>query len=415
MSYKTPITILRGKGQSLIDSYGQIYLDCINNVAHVGHSNPKVAEAQSEQAYVLNTNTRFLNPLNIEYAERLCDLFPEALDSCFLVCSGSEANELALRIAITVSGNKDLIVLEEGYHGNTKANIDISPYKHNGPGGNGAPDWVHEVPMPYLYRGKYQDPTNAGKLYADEVKEICKKLFLKGTYPAAFICESMLGCGGQVPLPKQFLKQAYKNVRKYGGLCIADEVQVGFGRVGKHFWSFEFQDVVPDIVTLGKPIGNGYPMGAVITKREIAEAFANGMEYFNTFGGSQVSCAVGMAVLDVIENEGLCENALENGNWLKQKLEELKKSFNLIGDVRGEGFFLGIELVLDPATKEPAPLHAAYIVERMKSRKILLSTEGPGHNVLKFKPPMVFSSDDAKRLLEELEHVLSESPLKKLR
>ena len=413
LSYNEPLTILRGKGQSLIDSEGQIYLDCINNVAHIGHSHPHIVKAQTEQAYILNTNTRFLNPVNIDYAERLCNLFHESLDTCFLVCSGSEANELALRIALTVTGQKDVIVLEEGYHGNTQANIDISPYKHNGPGGFGAPDWVHEVPMPYLYRGKYQDPNNAGKLYADEVKKICENLVLNGTSPAAFICESMLGCGGHVPLPENFLKQAYSYVRQNGGLCIADEVQVGFGRVGSHFWAFELQDVIPDIVTLGKPIGNGHPLGAVITRKEIAETFANGMEYFNTFGGAQVSCSVGMAVIDVIENENLIQNASKTGNWLKNKLEELKSSFPLIGDVRGEGFFLGIELVLDPKTKEPAPMHASYLVERMKSRKILLSTEGPGHNVIKFKPPMVFSRNDARRLLIELENVLSEYPLKK--
>ncbi len=221
----------------------------------------------------------------------------------------------------------------------------------------------------------------------------------------------MLGCGGQVPLPDGFLKQSYQHVRRHGGLCIADEVQVGFGRAGKHFWSFELQDVVPDIVTLGKPIGNGHPLSAVITTLKIAEAFANGMEYFNTFGGNHVSCSVGMAVLDIMEKEGLRQNVLETGSWLKEKLDALKKSFPLIGDVRGEGFFLGVELVLDSETREPAPLQADYVVERMKSRKILLSTEGPGHNVLKFKPPMVFNLADAEHLLAELEKVLGESPL----
>jgi 4-aminobutyrate aminotransferase-like enzyme len=221
----------------------------------------------------------------------------------------------------------------------------------------------------------------------------------------------MLGCGGQVPLPEGFLQQSYQHVRRHGGLCIADEVQVGFGRAGKHFWSFELQGVIPDIVTLGKPIVNGHPLGAVITTRKIAEAFANGMEYFNTFGGNQVSCSVGMAVLDIMEKEGLRQNALETGNRLKEKLVRLKEFFPLIGDVRGEGFFLGVELVLDPETREPAPLQADYVVERMKSRKILLSSEGPGHNVLKFKPPMVFNMRDAQHLLTELEQVLSESPL----
>ena len=415
LSYQDPLIIVRGQAQSLIDSRGQFYLDCVNNVAHVGHSHPDIAKAQSNQAYVLNTNTRYLNPLNIEYAERLCALFPEPLDTCFLVCSGSEANELAMRIAGTVSGEKDMIVLEEAYHGNTKANIDISPYKHDGPGGKGAPEWVHEIPVPYLYRGLHRDPETAGKLYADEVEKICEKLSTQVRKPSAFICESMLGCGGQVALPEGFLKQSYQHVRGHGGLCIADEVQVGFARSGKHFWSFELQDVVPDIVTLGKPIGNGHPLGAVITTRKIAETFANGMEYFNTFGGNHVSCSVGMAVLDIMEKEGLQQNALETGNWLKEKLEALKNSFPLIGDVRGEGFFMGVELVLDPETREPAPLQADYVVERMKSRKILLSTEGPGHNVLKFKPPMVFNQRDAEHLLAELEQVLGESPLQQNR
>ena len=412
LSYQDPLIIVRGQAQSLIDSKGQFYLDCVNNVAHVGHSHPDIAMAQSNQAYVLNTNTRYLNPLNIEYTERLCALFPDPLDTCFLVCSGSEANELAMRIAGTVSGQKDMIVLEEAYHGNTRANIDISPYKHNGPGGKGAPEWVHEIPMPYLYRGLHRDPETAGNLYADEVEKICEILSAKERKPSAFICESMLGCGGQVPLPEGFLQQSYQHVRRHGGLCIADEVQVGFGRAGKHFWSFELQGVIPDIVTLGKPIGNGHPLGAVITTRKIAEAFANGMEYFNTFGGNQVSCSVGMAVLDIMEKEGLRQNALETGNRLKEKLVRLKEFFPLIGDVRGEGFFLGVELVLDPETREPAPLQADYVVERMKSRKILLSSEGPGHNVLKFKPPMVFNMRDAQHLLTELEQVLSESPLR---
>jgi 4-aminobutyrate aminotransferase-like enzyme len=411
LSYQDPLVIIRGKAQSLIDSRGQFYLDCVNNVAHVGHSHPEIAKAQGNQAYVLNTNTRYLNTINIEYAERLCNLFPEPLDTCFLVCSGSEANELALRIAGTVSGQKDMIVLEEAYHGNTKANIDISPYKHNGPGGTGPPNWVHEIPMPYLYRGLHRDPETAGSLYADEVENICKKLSEKGEKPSAFISESILGCGGHVPLPDGFLKQSYKHVRQHGGFCIADEVQTGFGRTGKHFWSFELHGVIPDIVTLGKPIGNGYPLGAVITTKKIAQSFANGMEYFNTFGGSHIACSVGMAVLDIMESEDLRNNALEIGTWLKEQLEVLKKSFPLIGDVRGEGYFLGVELILDSKSKEPAPLQADYVVERMKSRKILLSTEGPGHNVLKFKPPMVFNHSDAQQLLSELEQVLGESPL----
>ena len=415
LSYEQPLTMIRGKGPYLFNEGGQAYLDCVNNVAHVGHSHPRVVSATKHQAMVLNTNTRYLNPVTVSYAERLCSLFPSPLDTCFLVCSGSEANELALRIASTVTGNSEIIVLEEGYHGNTRNTIDASPYKHDGLGGKGAPHWVHKVPMPYLYRGKYRDPETAGVDYSNEVSRICKDLETSGKNPSAFICESILGCGGQVPLPDDFLKNAYSVIRSAGGLCIADEVQIGFGRVGKHFWGFQLQHVVPDIVTLGKPIGNGHPLGAVITTREIAESFANGMEYFNTFGGSQVSCAVGTAVLDVIEEENLQEHAQETGNWLKSELNGLKKDFPLIGDVRGEGFFLGVELVQDPLTREPAPLQAGYIVERMKSKRILLSTEGPGHNVLKFKPPMVFGRKEGLNFLENLESVLRETPLRQKR
>ena len=411
LNYKNPLIILQGHAQYLIDYKGQVYLDCLNNVAHVGHSHPSVSKALSDQSYVLNTNTRYINNINIEYAERLCDFFPEPLNNCFLVCSGSEANELALRIAFTFSGQKEVIVLEEAYHGNTIANIDISPYKHNGPGGTGPPDWVHEIPMPYIYRGIYRNPETAGKLYSDKVSDICEKLSALGRKPAAFICESILGCGGHVTLPKDFLKKSYQHVRKAGGLCIADEIQVGFGRTGKHMWGFELQGVIPDIVTLGKPIGNGHPIGAVITTKEIADTFANGMEYFNTFGGSQVSSAVGMAVLNVMENERLMQNSFENGRLLKNSLEKLKKTYPLIGDVRGEGYFLGIEFVLDQDTKEPAPLHAEYVVERMKSSKILLSTEGPGKNVIKFKPPMVFNQKDLQKLTFELENILCETPM----
>jgi 4-aminobutyrate aminotransferase-like enzyme len=247
-----------------------------------------------------------------------------------------------------------------------------------------------------------------GTKYADHVRELVAQVQGNGNGVAAFIAESVLGCGGQIVLPDGYLAEAYKHVRAAGGICIADEVQVGFGRVGTHFWGFETQGVVPDIVTMGKPIGNGHPLGAVVTTPEIADAFANGMEYFNTFGGNPVSCAVGLAVLDVIEQEGLQAHALRVGNRLMAGLCDLMPKYPLIGDVRGLGLFVGIELVLDREQKLPAGDHASYVANRMRDHGILISTDGPDHNVLKLKPPIVFDEQDADRLVATLDKVLAE-------
>jgi 4-aminobutyrate aminotransferase-like enzyme len=303
-----------------------------------------------------------------------------------------------------------MIVVDVAYHGNTSTLIEISPYKNEGPGGTGAPPYVHKVPMPDVYRGEYKeaDP-QAGEKYARYVEETIQKMKNDGSEVGAFICESLLGCGGQIVLPRHYLKEAYSHIRNAGGVCIADEVQVGFGRVGTRFWGFETQDVVPDIVTLGKPIGNGHPLAAVVTTPEIAASFNNGMEYFNTFGGNPVSCAIGLAVLDVIADEGLQENALRVGSYLMDGLNALMKRHILIGDVRGLGLFVGIELVLDRQTLEPAPEPAAYITNRMRERGILLSTDGPFHNVLKIKPPMVFTEENADFLVSTLDEILGEN------
>jgi ethanolamine-phosphate phospho-lyase len=328
---------------------------------------------------------------------------------CYFVCSGSEANELALRLARTHTQRKDIIVVDVAYHGNTTSLIDISPYKNEGPGGTGAPQYVHKVPMPDVYRGEYKkDDPQAGEKYARYVEETIEKMKNDGSGVGAFICESLLGCGGQIVLPDRYLKEAYSHIRNAGGVCIADEVQVGLGRVGTHFWGFETQDVMPDIVTMGKPIGNGHPLAAVITKPEIAASFNNGMEYFNTFGGNPVSCAIGLAVLDVIAEEGLQEHARRVGIHLMEGLRALMESHALIGDVRGLGLFVGIELVLDRQTLEPAPEQAAYIANRMRDRGILLSTDGPFHNVLKIKPPMVFTEENADFLVGTLNEILGE-------
>ena len=409
ISYQKPLKIVRGSMQYLYDEDGRAYLDAVNNVSHAGHCHPRVVRAGQEQMAVLNTNTRYLHDNLVRYVERLCATLPKPLSVCFFVCSGSEANELALRLARTHTQRKDLIVVDAAYHGNTTSLIEISPYKFDGPGGMGALPYVHKVPMPDVYRGEYKrnDPY-AGEKYAQYVEQAIWEIHKNQDNVAAFICESLLGCGGQIVLPENYLKEAYRHVRNAGGVCIADEVQVGFGRVGSHFWGFETQGVIPDIVTLGKPIGNGHPLAAVVTTPEIAASFNNGMEYFNTFGGNPVSCAIGLAVLDVIEEERLQENARKVGMHLMSGLHRLMEKHTLIGDVRGLGLFVGIELVLDREKLVPAAAQASYIANRMKERGILLSTDGPFHNVLKIKPPMVFTEENADFLVGTLDEILGE-------
>ena len=411
--YRHPLKIVRGFRQFLYDDEGQAYLDAVNNVPHVGHSHPKVARAAREQMAVLNTNTRYLHDYIVEYALRLRELLPNPLSVFFFVCSGSEANDLALRLARTHTRQRDTIVIEGAYHGNLTSLIEISPYKFDGPGGQGAPPYVHKIPTPDIYRGLYKsaDP-EAGRKYARPVREAIAAVRQQGKNVAAFVAESLMGCAGQIVYPPGFLEEAFRLTRQSGGVCIADEVQIGFGRVGTHFWGFETQNVVPDIVTMGKPIGNGHPLAAVATTPEIAASFDTGMEYFNTFGGNPVSCAVGLAVLDVLREENLQRNALDVGNHFQSGLEELKSRHPLIGDVRGLGLFLGIEFVLDRESLAPATNEAAYIAERMKEKKILVTTEGPYRNLIKIKPPLVFSKADADRFIEALDDVLDENAVR---
>ncbi len=410
VSYREPLKIVRGAGQFLYDEAGRPYLDCVNNVCHVGHSHPRIVEAAVRQMAILNTNTRYLHDNIIRYAERLTATLPDPLNVCFFVNSGSEANDLALRLARTYTGQRDTIVLDGAYHGNLTSLIEISPYKFDGPGGRAAPPHVQKVIMPDGYRGPYKgNNQQTGQQYAAHVQQAIDNIQAQGRGVAAFIAESLLSCGGQIVLPDGYLKSTYQMVRAAGGVCIADEVQVGFGRVGSHFWGFETQGVIPDIVTMGKPIGNGHPLAAVVTTTEIAQAFHNGMEYFNTFGGNPVSCAVGLTVLEVIEDEQLPEHALRVGGHLKAGLTGLMAKHALIGDVRGLGLFLGIELVRDRETLEPAAEEASAIVEQMKQRGILLSTDGPLHNVIKIKPPLVFTAADVDFLVAALDQVLSDT------
>ena len=417
LSYGRPLHIVRGRGSRLYDIDGQPFLDCVNNVAHVGHSHPRVNEAARRQMTALNTNTRYLHETILEYTERLAALFPDPLDVCFLVCSGTEANELALRMARTHTGKVGAVVLDGAYHGNSSSVVNLSPYKFNGPGGKGLRPWVRMAPMPDLFRGIHRGPEReVAPLYAAYVGEAARALETEPSWfrdrppgAAAFFHESILSCGGQIPLPAGYLAAAYAAAREHGAVCVADEVQVGFGRVGSHFWAFEEHGVVPDIVTLGKPIGNGHPLAAVITTRKIAESFANGMEYFNTYGGNPVSCAIGLAVLDVIEEEGLRENAAVVGRRLLAGLEHLRDRHAAVGDARGRGLFTGIEFVREGNDLKPAADLADAAVQRMRDKGILLSTDGPDHNVIKMKPPLVFSEADADLLVSNLDEILSET------
>ena len=403
LSFKEPIKMVHGQGAYLFDEQGNGYLDMVNNVCHVGHCHPKVVAAGQKQMAKLNTNTRFLHDNIVDYAEKLLATMPEKLSVCMFVNSGSEANELAFRLAKNFTKSKELLVVDGAYHGNTAACIDASPYKFNGPGGEGKPDHVHVVELPDPYRGKHTGNTfTTSQAYVASVRETIEKLTSDGKSVSAFICESLQGVAGQIIMPDDYLTNVYQEVRAVGGVCIADEVQVGFGRVGTHMWAFETQNVVPDIVTLGKPIGNGHPLAAVITTQAIADAFVTGMEYFNTFGGNPVSCAIGSAVLDVIKQENLQQHALVTGNYFLDKLKQLQLDFPIIGDVRGLGLFIGVELVEDQVSKVPATEKTAWLIEFFKQQKILLSTEGRFYNILKIKPPLAFNKNDADKFIKVL-------------
>jgi 4-aminobutyrate aminotransferase-like enzyme len=409
VSYQHPLKIVRGWMQHLYDDTGRAYLDMYNNVPLVGHSHPRVVKAAQEQLALLNTNTRYLHDNVNRYSERLTRLLPKPLRVCYFVNSGSEANELALRLARAHTSREDVIVLEHAYHGHTNTLIDISPYKFDGPGGRGKKPWVHVAPLADDYRGLYRrDDSEAGAKYARHVEEILASTKAEGRGIAAYIAETLPSVGGQIEFPPGYLAAVYGHVRAVGGVCIADEVQVGFGRLGTHFWGFETQGVTPDIVVLGKPIGNAFPLAAVITTKEIADSFNNGMEFFSTFGGNPVACAAGLAVLDVLEEEQLQRHALHVGAHVTSNLRKLQEHHPLIGDVRGSGLFLGIDLILDRETREPAPLQAAYVVNRLRDCGILTGTDGPHHNVIKLRPPLIFSESDASFFIKTLDDVLGE-------
>lgn len=405
LQYNTPIRMVRGAQQYLIDQMGQHYLDTVNNVAHVGHENYKVVKAGQEQMALINTNSRYLHENINTLTKELLKTLPPELCVLHFVNSGSEANELAIRMAKATTGQRDIIASEIGYHGNTNMCIDISSYKFDGKGGNGAPEYTHIFPLPDAFRGKYTGK-NTGKYYAEEVQKQIDAIHEKNRGICAFIIEPIISCGGQIELPQGFLAKTYAKVKAANGVCISDEIQTGCGRMGKTFWGFQLHDVVPDIVTIGKPLGNGHPLAAVACTQEIAEKFANGMEYFNTFGGNPVSCAIGAEVIRTIKKEKLQENAYNVGTYLKNELKKLSEEFPIIGNVRGQGLFLGIELVNNKL--KPLAAQTDYLANRMKEYGILMSTDGPDHNVLKIKPPIVFTKENAEELIFYLRKICND-------
>jgi ethanolamine-phosphate phospho-lyase len=400
LSYHEPIHMVSAAFQYMYDAQGNTYLDAYNNIPHVGHCHPGVSEAISRQTRLLNTNTRYLYDAMTNYAEKLLQYFPEPLNKIFFVNSGSAASDLAIRMARTFTNRNHLLTLEHGYHGNTNTAISISPYKYNGTGGAGEQSGITALPLPKLFQGRF----NNGADYAEEARIIIDELLLAGKSPASFIAEPISGCGGQVPLAEDYLKTLKPFLEANNILSIIDEVQVGFGRLGDYFWGFEMHDIVPDIVVLGKPMGNGHPIGAVITTAEIADAFDNGMEFFSSFGGNPVSMEVATAVL---EGEGLQQHAKEVGDYFRNRALNLQKKFPQIGDVRCQGLFLGLELI--NADGEPATYLADTVKNKMKNRLILTSTDGPDDNVIKLKPPLCFTKENVEQFFYHFDQVMTES------
>lgn len=401
--YHNPVHLVRGRGVFLYDTENREYLDCYNNVASVGHCHPHVVKALCEQAQELNTHTRYLHNKVIQYADMLAGTMPGNLDICMFVCTGTEANELAMRIARTVTGNKGAIVMENSYHGNSTLISELSTITYSR---NDRPDHVVTVEPPNTYRGSFPATEDSpGERYADLVDEAIDVLNSRDQRVAAFMCDTIFDTQGTLEAPPDYFEKVYAKVRAAGGLCIADEVQAGLSRTGKN-WGFEHYNVIPDIVTLGKPMGDGHPVAAVVTTPEIAESFARTSFYFNTFGGNPVSAAVGTAVLEVIRDEAITDHVEKTGSYLRQQLEELAERHTIIGNIRGKGLFLGIELVTDRGTKEPANEIARDLPDRLREEGILIGLSGSLGNVLKIRPPLVFSRENADFLVRTLDRVL---------
>ncbi len=406
--YQAPPQIERGWRNHLIDMQGRSYLDMLNNVAVLGHGHPRMAAVAARQWSLLNTNSRFHYAAIAEFSERLLALAPEGFDRVFLVNSGTEANDLAIRLAWAASGGRDMLSVLEAYHGWSVATDAISTSIADNPQAlSTRPDWVHPVTAPNTYRGAFRGPHSAAG-YVQNVDETLARLTAAQRQVAGFICEPVYGNAGGIALPPGYLQQVYAKVRALGGVCIADEVQVGYGRLGEHFWGFEEQGVVPDIITMAKGMGNGHPLGAVITRRDIAEALEAEGYFFSSAGGSPVSCQIGMAVLDVMGEEGLWENARVVGAHFKARLEALIDHHPLVGAVHGSGFYLGVELVRNRETLEPATEETAVLCERLRELGIFMQPTGDYLNILKIKPPMVTTRESVDFFVDCVAKVLSE-------
>ena len=401
--YDEPVHIVRGQGVWLWDAAGRRYLDCYNNVPHVGHCHPKIVEAIARQAATLNTHTRYLHEGILDYAERLTATFSDGLDTVIMVCTGSEANDIALRMGQAVTGKTGVIATDNTYHGNTALVSQLSAKKP--PIGGYAPN-VRLVPSPDSLRPLGGSIEAQEEVFAGHVAQAIAELEEAGFGFASLILCPFFANEGFPDLPKGFLDATVKAVRKAGGIVIADEVQPGFGRLGSHFWGHERIGVAPDVVTIGKPMGNGHPVAAVVARPEINRAFREAFGYFNTFGGNPVSCAAAMAVMDVLEEEDLVTNAANTGSYAIERLRDL--SHPMIGEVRGAGLFFGVEFVGN--NLEPAPEFTAQVVEGMKARSILLNRLGRHYNCLKIRPPMPFSRENADMLVDALCEVLDGMP-----
>jgi len=405
--YRTPPQVERGWRNYLLSTRGRCYLDMVNNVTVLGHAHPRVAATAARQLRKLNTNSRFNYEAVVEFSERLAATLPDPLDTVFLVNSGSEASDLAIRLATAATGRRDVVAVREAYHGWTYGTDAVSTSIADNPNALATrPEWVHTVESPNSFRGKYRGAEAVR--YADDAVAQIEELISDGRAPAGFICESVYGNAGGMALPDGYLQRVYAAVRAGGGLAISDEVQVGYGRLGEWFWGFQQQNAVPDIVSIAKSTGNGYPLGAVITSREVADRFASQGYFFSSTGGSPLSCAIGIAVLDVLEEEALQQNASRVGAHLKAGLQALQQRHPIIGTVHGIGLYLGVEMVRDPLTLEPATEETAAICDRMLELGVIIQPTGDHLNILKTKPPLCIDVEGADFYVASLDRVLTE-------